>query len=141
MTITLPFNLSRMGTSAPGNHLGLEIFLDSLHTPRTADAGVLVPAKWQVTVYRSTTVDTDSTRTNTSSNSHCPLMAAPDASGEAVHTVIGNPDRILIILEGDDDEHWAKDFFLRDAHVVTDIDEASGLDKPAAALVGSQCDD
>ena len=60
-------------------------------------------------------------------------VAGPHAGGEAVARVVGDRDRLLLVLERDDRQHRAEDLLLRDAHVVVDAGEDRRLDEQAAS--------
>src|SRR4051794_19086982 len=43
-------------------------------------------------------------------------VAGPDIGGEAIADVVGNPQGVRLVLEGDRGQHRTKDLFLRDPH-------------------------
>ena len=50
--------------------------------------------------------------------------------------VVGPLERLLLGLEGGDDDKGAEDFLLEDAHVVLDVGEDGGGDEEALAVGG-----
>src|SRR6202012_3261393 len=54
---------------------------------------------------------------------------------QAVDGVVGDPDRILLVVGRDHREHRAEDLLLRDHRVVVHVPEHGGLDVPAANQV------
>ena len=44
-------------------------------------------------------------------------VGRPDAAGEAVDRVVGDPDRVVLVVVGDDRQHRAEDLLLGDRHV------------------------
>ena len=59
------------------------------------------------------------------------------AARQTIAAVIGNADRVFVVLEGDHHQHRAEDFLLGNAHVIGDIDKAGRLDEIAAAEIGA----
>ena len=58
-----------------------------------------------------------------------------DAAREPVDAVVGDADRVVVVVEGDDDEHRAEDLLLGDRHGVVDVGEQGRLDEPALGEV------
>ena len=56
--------------------------------------------------------------------------------GKAVKGVVGNLDRFLVILEGNDRQNGPEHFLTRDPHRVGDLAEDRRLDEPALAQLG-----
>src|SRR4029077_10962166 len=56
------------------------------------------------------------------------LKAGPEDGGmKTIFRVVGDPDRIFLGIVRDDTKHGAENLFLRDCHVVLDVDEHRGL--------------
>jgi ParB family chromosome partitioning protein len=49
-------------------------------------------------------------------------------AGEPVQAVVRDPERVLLVIVGDDGEHRTEDLLLRDRHAARDVDEQGGLD-------------
>ena len=60
-------------------------------------------------------------------------VAGLDVARQAVGGVVGDPDRFLLGLVGEDGEHGAEDLLAGDRHVVADAAEDGGTDVVAAA--------
>src|SRR5262249_31794368 len=58
-------------------------------------------------------------------------IARPDAAGQPVDGVIGDPYRVVFVLVRDDRKHRAEDLFLRDGHLVVDVGEDGRADEIA----------
>ena len=54
-------------------------------------------------------------------------VVGPDGGGEAVHRLVGDLERFLLVLEGDDGEHRAEDLLLGYLHAVVHLIEDGGL--------------
>src|SRR5205807_3449380 len=50
---------------------------------------------------------------------------------EPVHALVGDADRVVVVLERDHDEHRAEDLLLGDRHRVVDVGEQRRLDEVA----------
>src|SRR5882757_6404576 len=60
-----------------------------------------------------------------------------DVACQPIRTVIGDPHRVVFVVERNDDEHRPEDLFLSDGHRVVDVDEKRWLDKePLVQPVG-----
>src|SRR5579884_536273 len=71
-------------------------------------------------------------------------VPAPDVGGEPVVGVIGHPDRLLLVLPGNDDQDRSEDLLARDPPAVVDPGEHGGGDEVALrqrALAGRQAAD
>ncbi len=62
-------------------------------------------------------------------------VVRPHGHREAVHGVVGDPDRLLFVAERDRRQHGPKDLLARNAHVVRDGVEDRRLDEIAAAVL------
>ena len=58
-----------------------------------------------------------------------------DAAGQPVVAVVGDPDRVLLVVVRDHDDDGAEDLLLRDGHVVADVRQQRRLDEPALGQV------
>ena len=63
-------------------------------------------------------------------------VAAPDAGLQAVVGAVGQGDGFGFVLEAQDAEHGAEDFFLRDAHVGPHLVEHDFLEALASGRIG-----
>ena len=64
---------------------------------------------------------------------HGPLEGARvDRTGQPVTTLVGDPDRVVVILKRNHDQHRSEDLFARDGHLVVHIDEERRLHVVAA---------
>src|SRR5579862_4866511 len=107
------------------NSLCLEIFLHALETVFPTVAGTLVPAKRCVRVPVGI-VEMDLTRPDLPG--HGPYrfhVGALNMRAEAVDRVVGNLDRVLHRIVGNDRQHRAENLLLRNLHVATDGRENS----------------
>ena len=60
------------------------------------------------------------------------LVRGPDAAGEAVVGVVGDPHRVVLVLVGLDREHRPEDLLLGDRHLRRHLGEDGGADEVAA---------
>src|SRR5918999_6401450 len=60
------------------------------------------------------------------------LVARPDATGQAVLAVVGDPDRVVFIRVGLDREHRAEDLLLGDRHLRRNLREDRRADEESA---------
>ena len=58
-------------------------------------------------------------------------ISALDIGLQAVGCVVGDGDRLVFVVVGDDAQHRAEDLFAGDAHVVVDAGEDGRLDEPS----------
>ncbi|OAP32994.1 hypothetical protein A8O16_03650 [Sphingobium sp. 20006FA] len=65
-------------------------------------------------------------------------IAGPDGAGEAIFAVIGQPDSLLLIVEGDDVADGAEHLLLHAARILGEAGPDRGLDVPAARLRAGQ---
>src|SRR6202453_3023363 len=117
--------------------LFLEIFADRRETAFTPDAGTLVAAEGRKVAYRPIGVDPD--RAGLEALSHGeggPDALGPHARGKPELRVVGDLDRLVLVVESDYGEDWPEDFLLRDAHLGFDPGEYRRLDKPSFAALG-----
>ena len=56
---------------------------------------------------------------------------ALDIGLEALGCIVGDADRLLLVVVGDHTQHRAEDFLAGDAHVVVDAGEDGGLGEPS----------
>ena len=61
-----------------------------------------------------------------------PEVGRPDRRGEAVHDVVGDADRLVLVVERQHRQDRPEDLLLGDAHVGRDVDEDRRLDVVAA---------
>src|SRR5690606_5768873 len=61
-------------------------------------------------------------------------VGRPDRAAEAVVAVVGDPDGVVLVLVGDEDEDRPEDLLAGDAHVVGDVAEHRRRDVPAAVV-------
>ena len=60
------------------------------------------------------------------------LVGRPDAAGEAVVAVVGDPHRVVLAVVGLDRQHRAEDLLLGDRHLRRHLGEDGGADEVAA---------
>src|SRR5580658_3554324 len=123
--------------SADRDRLGFQILLDSLAPPLAADATALIPAERQIGRDRHAAIDRDRPGPDAARHAQGALDTARcHHAAQSVLAIIGDADRVLVVIEGDHHEHGAEYLLSRDPHVVTHLDETGGLDEEAAAHVG-----
>src|SRR6185436_2137174 len=143
MKATLPsslpmFFLALSDVGADGRHEGLQLRVvrDTFDTALAAEAGVLHAAERTRHVDR-VRVDSDRAGDHLTGDLETTLrVGRPNAAGQSERGVVGDPDRVRLVLVGDDAVDRAEDLFLGDAHGVVDVREYRLLDVPADRVVG-----
>jgi hypothetical protein len=112
-----------------GNGLGLEVLLEALEPSLATNAAGLVPAEWRVGGVPVGAVHSQRPGPDAPGYAQGPFVGGrADASGQAVHGVVGNGNRLFVIVEGNDHEHGTKDLLLGDPHPIVHISEQRRLD-------------
>src|SRR5580658_318598 len=89
-----------------------------------AEAAVLVTAKRRHVAHRAISIDPYGARAHARADIDGATDAAgPDTGGEPVIRLIGDRDRLVLIVETNDAEHRAEDLLLRDPHTVVHAGE------------------
>src|SRR5205807_5236609 len=121
----------------PGDRLRLQVLLEPGDAVLPADAAVLVAAEWHVGADGHPAVDGDEAGPDAAGDGERALeRSRRDHAGEPVLALVGNANRVVVVLERDDGEDWAEDLLLSDRHRVVDVDEHRGLDVPALREIG-----
>src|SRR5688572_20415917 len=99
----------------PADHgLGLEELLETVVAPLAAVARLLVAAERRAEVGRCP-VDADLAGADPRRDAARALeVARRHVAGEAVRRVVGDPDRIVLVVVGQDREHGPEDLLARD---------------------------
>src|SRR5262245_49571141 len=101
------------------------------------DAARLVAAERYVGAVGCGAVEADEARAQPARDRHCAIQRARhDVAGEPVDAVIGDLDRVLLVLVRDHHEDGTEDLLLRDRHGVVDVDEQRRLDPEARVAPG-----
>src|SRR5271168_4829971 len=114
--------------------LFLQVFADRRQAAFTPNARTLIAAEGRKVAYRPIGVDPD--RAGFEALGHAeggPDALGPHARGKPVLGVVGDLDRLFLVVESDHREDRAEHFLLRDAHLGLDPGEDSRLDEPSFA--------
>src|ERR1700722_7398051 len=105
--------------------------LDPERSEFTADAGMLESAEWRLLVVQHA-VDRHAAGLKLRCDATGALnVRAAHVSVEAVLRIVGDPDRIVFVLVGDDREDGPENLFPGDCHVIVHIDKYRGSDEIA----------
>src|SRR6202167_2461583 len=118
--------------------LFLQVFADRGQAAFTPNARTLVATEGGEVARRPIGVDPD--RSGLEAFGHAeggPDALGPHARGKPVLGVVGDLDRLFLIVESDHREHRAEHFLLRDAHLGLHPGEDSRLDKPPFSAIGA----
>src|SRR5579863_6815978 len=114
-----------------GDRLHLEEFLETELAPLAAIARLLVAAERRGAVIRHA-LQVDVAGADTAADPARALdRIAGDVTGEPKGRVVGDPDRILLVLGTQDRQHGAEDLLARDRHVVGNVGEDGWTDVEA----------
>src|ERR1700692_1221800 len=127
-----------LGTVAYQHVLGLLVVVEHHLMVFPADARLLVSAERRMRGIGVVTVSPHAARLDRAAEAVEPVgITAPDARAEAVERVVGDRQRLLIVLEGRNRNHRPEDLLLEDAHLVVTL-EHGRLDIIAAGKVARQ---
>src|SRR5579859_6936596 len=119
--------------------LGFQIFLDPLEPPFAADTRALVAAEGEIGRDAHTAIDRDRAGAHAARDAHGALLVrGDDHARQSIFAIVGDADRVLVVLVGNDHEHGTKNLLSSDPHLIAHIDEAGRLDEEPAALVGTR---
>jgi hypothetical protein len=108
----------------PGDRLDLGVLVEAGHAVLPADAAVLVAAEGHVGAVGRAAVDAHEAGLDPTSHGQRMLQRARHhVAGQTVGAVVGDPDRVFLVVERDDAQHRAEDLLLGDGHLVVDVDE------------------
>ena len=114
--------------------LDLGVLVEAVAAQLAADAALLVAAPRSLAVRRVVGVDPRDAGAQGLDHAHRARdVLGPHSSGEPVDGVVGDPDGLFLVVEGDHHEHRPEDLLLGDAHRVVDAHEDGGLVVEAAA--------
>src|SRR5678810_221021 len=136
---------ARRGVAAPGRdasvppdwlfievdvHLfGFEIFLDAKLAKFAAEARLFVASPGSLYVRRLHVVDPDDARTDRLHHSHGLVdVTRPHRGGEAIRRVVGDAQRVLLVVERDHRADRAENFFAGNPRVVVHVVEDGWFD-------------
>src|SRR5262245_37594410 len=134
-------NSCTLPPSADGAADGLDfgVLVEPGDAVLAADAARLVAAERHVGAVRGGAVEADEARAQPAGNGDGPVeRARHHVAGEPVDAVVGDPDRVLLVVERDHHEDGAEDLLLRDRHGVVDVDE-QGRPDPEAPVASGGC--
>src|SRR6185437_8683391 len=102
--------------------LFLEVFADRREPALTPNAGPLVAAEGRKVAYRAISVDPDRARLEPLSHGEGgPDALGPHAGRKAVLRVVGDLDRLFLVVESNHRKDRPEHFLLRDAHRRPDL--------------------
>src|ERR1700731_755409 len=106
-----------------GDRLDLEIFFQAVFAPFAAVAGLLVAAERRGAVVRHA-LQVDVAGADPAANLAGGLDGVGgDIARQTIGRVVGDPDRVFLVLGTHDHEHRPEDFLTRDGHVLGDVGE------------------
>src|ERR1700730_899662 len=113
--------------SLPGgipHRFDLGVLVETGHTVLPAHTAVLVSTERRVGAVRRAAVDAHEAGLDPAGHRQRVLQGAGhDVAGQAVHAVVGDPDRVFLVVERDDAQHRPEDLLLSNGHGVVDIGE------------------
>src|ERR1700722_960516 len=119
--------------------LFLQVFADRRETAFTPNPRTLIPTEGRKVTYRAIGVDPDGPGLEALRHRKGgPDVLGPDASRKAVLGVVGDLDRLFLVVESDYREDRAEHFLLRDAHIGLDPGEDGRLDEPSFSAFGTR---
>src|ERR1700733_8288356 len=119
--------------------LFLQVFADRRETAFTPNPRTLIATEGRKVTYRAIGVDPDGPGLEALRHRKGgPDVLGPDASRKAVLGVVGDFDRLFLVVESDYPEDRAEDFLLRDAHLGLDPGEDGRLDEPSFSAFGTR---
>lgn len=118
--------------------LGLQVRLQTSLTQLATNTTLLNTTKRHSRVRVIGRVDPDHARLKPLSNLVSALnVLAKDSRGQAVLRVVGELERVLLVLEGGNGYNGTKDFLLENGHFVVDARKDGGLNVEALAAAGA----
>src|SRR5277367_5162605 len=119
------------------HRLDLGVLVEPGHTVLPAHTAVLVSAEWRVGAVGCAAVDAHEAGLDPTGYRQRMLQGARhDVAGQAVRAVVGNPDRVFLVVERDHAQHRAEDLLLGDGHLVVDIGEKRWPDEISLVETG-----
>src|ERR1700734_1571491 len=119
--------------------LFLKVFADRREAAFAPNARTLIAAEGRKVAYRPIGVDPDRSRLEALSHGEGGADAlGPYARRKPVLRVVGDLDRLFLVVESDHREDRAEDFLLRYAHLGLDPGEDSRLDEPSFSAFGTR---
>ena len=97
--------------------LALQEFLESRLAHLAADAGLLEAPERRVRAEVIAAVDREGPGSDPARHPQRPVLAAEDRTGQPVDRVVGDAHRVVVVLIGNDGEHWAEHLVLGDLTV------------------------
>src|ERR1700742_3007972 len=106
------------------HRLDLGVLVETGDTVLASHTAFLVPAERGVGTVGCTTVDTHEAGLDPAGHRQRTLKGTrKHVAGQPVHAVVGDPDRVLFVVERNDRQHRPEDLLLGDGHLVVDVDE------------------
>src|SRR5665647_850943 len=115
----------RLGAVADQQVLRLAVMIEHHPVVLPADAGDLVTTERRTCRIRVVAVRPDAARLDLAAHLVGPVpVAGPDAGAQAVEGVVGDGQRLLVVLEGGDRQHRAEDLLLEHPHLVVALEHS-----------------
>src|SRR5438552_8297617 len=114
--------------------LQLEVRGQAFGAELAADAGRLVAAERRAELHREAVDGVRAGAHAPGDIQPVPRIGTPHRARQPVIGIVGDADRIALVLVRDQRQHGAEDLFAGDAHAVVDVDEQRRLDVPALPL-------
>ena len=105
------------------NVLRLQELLEAGPAHLPADARLLVAAERAVRAEVVAAVDRERPGADAPGHGQCPVLAAEDGARQSVDGVVGDPDRVVVVLVGDHGEHRPEHLLLGDLTVRVHVGE------------------
>src|ERR1700682_4153834 len=122
--------LAQALVSRIGDGLDFGVLVETCNAVLAADPAGLIAAEWCVGAVARGAVDADEAGAQPLGHRESVIeCSGHDVACQPIRTIVGDPHRIVFVVERNDDEHRPEDLFLGDGHRVVDIDEKRWLDK------------
>src|ERR1700722_7682120 len=122
----------RVARDIDPNALGLQIVANGVDAALASDSGSLVTAEWRHIAHGAIGVHPHGPCFQTLGHHQRATNALrPHTRGEAVHSVVGDPNRLLFVIEWNYRQHRTEDLFVRDQQLRVHGGKNCRLDKPA----------
>src|SRR6478672_193211 len=136
---TRPDRVSLLPGNPASDGLGLQILLEALDSALPPHAAVLVAAERRIGTVEHPAVDAEGPGADAAGDVHSALhRPRDDRARQSERAVIGDADRVVVVVERHHDQHRTEDLVLSDRSAVLHADDQRGLHEVPALEVRRQ---